>query len=406
MLSVPLRADVIKICKSGCDYNSISIGVKEANPFDTLLLKEGIYKERGIVINKPLFLIGENYPVIDAEEQGEIIRIEADSVTISEIELRNVGVSHIKDLAAINIFDCEGCQISNNKLRNAFFGIYVQKSRNCVIRDNEIIGQATGEMSSGNAIHLWYCKKLQIVNNICVNHRDGIYLEFVDSSRIENNLSSKNIRYGLHFMFSNNDNYRNNTFDDNGSGVAVMFSKNINMTENKFLNNWGNSSYGLLLKDITDSNIINNEFRRNTTGIYAESAIRIMIKNNDFQYNGWALKILGSSMYNEFTDNNLIGNTIDLTTNAVRNTNTYNGNYWSNYTGYDLDHDGYGDIPHKPIQLFSHIVGMVPEAIILVRSPLVDLLNFVEDTAPIFTPEGLEDIKPSMGKIIKIASND
>jgi nitrous oxidase accessory protein len=237
-------------------------------------------------------------------------------------------------------------------------------------------------------------------------HRDGIYLEFVDSSRVEYNLSSKNIRYGLHFMFSNNNNYRHNTFDDNGSGVAVMFSKNINMTENKFHNNWGNSSYGLLLKDITDSNIINNDFKRNTTGIYAESAIRIMIKNNDFQYNGWALKMLGSSMYNEFTNNNLIGNTIDLTTNAVRDTNTYNENYWSNYTGYDLDRDGYGDIPHKPIRLFSHIVGIVPEAIILVRSPLIDLLNFVEDTAPIFTPEGLEDIKPSMSRIIKISSND
>jgi nitrous oxidase accessory protein len=369
-------------------------------------VKEGIYNEYGIVIDKPLFILGENYPIIDAQEQGDIIRIVADSVVISGLELRNVGISHIKDLAGINVYNCDGCQILNNKLTNTFFGVYMQKSRNCVIRDNVIIAQAVAEMSSGNAIHLWYCKKLEIINNKCIRHRDGIYLEFVDSSRIESNLSSKNIRYGLHFMFSNYDNYRNNTFDDNGSGVAVMFSKYINMTGNKFHNNWGNSSYGLLLKDITDSNILNNDFRRNTTGIYAESATRIIIKNNDFQYNGWAIKMLGSSMYNEFTNNNLIGNTIDLTTNTVRNTNIYTENYWSNYTGYDLDRDGYGDIPHKPIQLFSHIVGLVPEAIILVRSPLVDLLNFIEDTTPVFTPEGLEDIRPSMTRILNIVSDD
>ena len=401
MLVVPLFANLIEVCKSGCEYNSLSEAVTGSLPGDSILVYEGKYNEHGIIIDKQLSILGKNFPIIDGQEKGEIIRVEADDVLITGLEIRNVGTSHIKDNAGINIVNCNGCQVINNKLKNTFFGIYLQKSSNCVIRNNEIIGEAVAEMSSGNAIHLWYCKNLEIVNNKCFKHRDGIYLEFVDSSRLENNLSRKNVRYGLHFMFSNYDTYQHNTFEENGSGVAVMFSKHINMTDNHFINNWGSSSYGLLLKDITDSKINNNEFRRNTTGIYAESATRIELSNNDLQNNGWAIKMLGSSMYNELKQNNFIGNTIDLTTNASRNTNTYHQNYWSNYTGYDLDQDGYGDIPYKPIRLFSYIVGKVPEAIILVRSPLVDLLNFVEDTAPIFIPAGLEDPKPSMTRIIQ-----
>ena len=47
--------------------------------------------------------------------------------------------------------------------------------------------------------------------NISDNHltklRDGIYFEFVSNCKIENNLSEENLRYGLHFMFSNHNDY-------------------------------------------------------------------------------------------------------------------------------------------------------------------------------------------------------
>lgn len=57
--------------------------------------------------------------------------------------------------------------------------------------------------------------------------RDGIYLEFADNCEITNNQSIDNLRYGLHFMFSNDDIYRGNIFENNGAGVAVMFSKEL-----------------------------------------------------------------------------------------------------------------------------------------------------------------------------------
>jgi nitrous oxidase accessory protein len=201
-------------------------------------------------------------------------------------------------------------------------------------------------------------------------------------------------------MFSDDDHYLNNTFVSNGAGVAVMFSKNILMENNDFLDNWGGSSYGLLLKDITDSEIRNNRFEKNTIGIYAEGVIRVIIAGNDFTRNGWALNILGSCNDNVIQNNNFINNTFEVSTNSKRNYNDYNGNYWSENTGsYDLDRDGVSDVPYRPVKLFSFMMANMESTTILMRSLLVDLINHAEKIAPVITPHNLMDSKPLMTRI-------
>jgi nitrous oxidase accessory protein len=255
-------------------------------------------------------------------------------------------------------------------------------------------------MNSGNAIHLWYSSRNLIEGNHAEGHRDGIYLEFVDNSTVKNNLVENNLRYGLHFMFSDNDNYMDNTFVSNGAGVAVMFSKNIRMENNSFMDNWGGSSYGLLLKDITDSEIRNNRFSKNTIGIYGEGALRINITGNDFVRNGWAINMLGSSYDNIIHHNNFLHNTFEVTTNSKRNHNSYDGNYWSDNTGsYDLDRDGVSDVPYRPVKLFSFMMANMESSTILMRSLLVDLINHAEKVAPVITPHNLMDHSPLMKQI-------
>jgi nitrous oxidase accessory protein len=197
-------------------------------------------------------------------------------------------------------------------------------------------------------------------------------------------------------MFSNDNRYFENRFHSNGAGVAVMFSRNISMVSNQFDQNWGTASYGLLLKEIYDGEISNNLFLHNTIGIYAESATRLSIKNNDFKNNGWALKIMGSCMDNNFSGNNFFTNTFDLTTGGGRGSNTFEGNYWSDYTGYDLDRNGFGDIPHRPVTMYAYLVGKVDVSILLLRSLFIEILNFAEKVTPLFVPEDLVDAKPLM----------
>ena len=178
-----------------------------------------------------------------------------------------------------------------------------------------------------------------------------------------------------------------------------MYSKNVDMTGNLFEHNWGASSYGLLLKDMQHSRIENNRFYRNTIAIFSESSSNIDVRYNNFELNGYAVNIKSSSRENRFTSNNFIENSFDVTTDSPRNPNTFDGNYWSNYEGYDLDRDGIGDVPYRPVRLFSVITQRQPEALILLRSMLITLLDTAERIMPVLTPQALTDERPKIERI-------
>jgi nitrous oxidase accessory protein len=197
-------------------------------------------------------------------------------------------------------------------------------------------------------------------------------------------------------MFSHNDSYHRNTFKNNGAGVAVMYTKNVNMFENVFIDNQGTTSYGLLLKDITDSRIRSNEFRNNTCAITMEECNRIDISKNSFHANGWAIRVQASCSDNIIKSNNFTGNTFDITTNGTMVMNTFDGNYWDKYTGYDLNRDNSGDIPYYPVSMYSIIVDQIPVAMILYRSFIVSILEQMEKIIPSITPAQLIDSKPLM----------
>ncbi|HJP62572.1 MAG TPA: NosD domain-containing protein, partial [Mucilaginibacter sp.] len=235
-----------------------------------------------------------------------------------------------------------------------------------------------------------------IKGNHVTGHRDGIYFEFARKSIIEDNVSEKNIRYGLHFMFSDDDIYRQNTFKNNGSGVAVMYTRRIQMLNNTFIENWGSSIYGILLKEISDSRIEGNHFTRNTTGIYMENSDRIKVLNNEFVSNGWAVRVLASCNRDHFEKNNFEGNSFDVTTNGTLNEVYFNSNYWDKYEGYDLNKNNIGDIPYRPISLYAQIIEQNPQSVMLMRSFIVGLLDKVERAIPSVTPESVKDEKPAM----------
>ena len=78
----------------------------------------------------------------------------------------------------------------------------------------------------------------------------------------------------------------------------------------------------------------------------------------------------------------------------------FDKNYWTNYTGYDLDKNGIGDIPFRPVKLFSYIVNRTPETIILLRSLFINIIDFSEKVSPVFTPDNLMDNNPLTKRIV------
>ena len=376
-------------------------GIKTAKDGDTILLNKGIYKEGNIIINKAIYLIGIDGPVLDGENKNEILTLTGKNIMIKGIHFANAGYSSMNDYAALKIIDATNILIENNSIINASFGIHLANTINSVIRNNTIKGNDKSEHLSGNGIHLWKCADMLVENNSIQGHRDGIYFEFVTQSTIQNNLSEKNLRYGLHFMFSSNDNYFNNTFRNNGAGVAVMYSHKVKMEGNKFEMNWGPSSYGILLKDISDSYIQHNTFFKNSVGIHMEGSSRIDVSKNIFKENGWALKVQASCDDNNFFQNNFFGNSFDVATNGSLVLNKFYNNYWDKYEGYDLNKDGIGDVPYHPVSMYSMIVEQNPNSLILLRSFMVSLLDNAEKAIPSLASENLVDDKP-MIKSIKL----
>ena len=377
-------------------FQQIKTAIAAASDGDTIMIHQGVYKERTVRIDKSLTLIGVGYPVLDGEKLGEVVTITASGVTFQGFSVKNSGVSSLYEPSGINVVNARNVIIENNILDDNFFGIHIQQSKHVMIRGNKLSAYGKQEQNIGNGIHCWKSDSLQIVRNEITGHRDGIYFEFVSQSIIFSNISKKNIRYGLHFMFSNDDTYVNNYFESNGAGLAVMYSKRVAMYNNTFRRSIGDASFGILLKELSDAEIIGNTFEHNTVALFLEGANRLTVKRNSFSNNGWALKIQANCVDNVVAENNFQNNTFDVSTNGSLVLSKFNDNYWDRYDGYDLNKDGKGDVPYRPLSLYSIIIDNNPVAMLLYRSFMVSLLDRTEKMIPSITPEEFRDDFPRL----------
>lgn len=376
--------------------SSIGQAVQLARPGDTIDVAPGIYREATLQLSRRVVLVGQGWPVLDGEGKRQLITIGADSVEVRGFVLRNSGSGMLEDPAAIKATGIRDCIIAHNRVENAYFGIYLAATDGCTVSDNVIVGQARSEALAGNGVHLWKSSHVTVVRNEISGHRDGIYLEFTTDSHIARNLSARNLRYGLHFMFSHDCEYRDNRFEANGSGVAVMYSHGVVMIGNHFARSWGAAAYGLLLKELSDSRIEANLFERNSTALYLEGTNRLDLAGNRFENNGWAVIVLGDADRTSFTGNTFEGNSFDVASNSTSTGSRFDRNFWDHYRGYDLNRDGAGDVPFAPVRLFSLVVQRHPPALLLLRSLTVDLLDLAERVLPVLTPAGLVDHAPLM----------
>ncbi|HNV98894.1 MAG TPA: nitrous oxide reductase family maturation protein NosD [Chitinophagales bacterium] len=365
-------------------------------PHTIIKFAPGNYKIHDLIIRKPLTLYGIEQVVFDGQQLGSVLVLEGRNIHVKGLTIKNTGYSSVDERAGIKLLSAYGCIIEDVNIRNTCFGISLVNASNCVVINNNIHAVGISEQRSGNAIHAWKSDSLTIKNNTVSGHRDGIYFEFVSKTGVYMNNSSDNLRYGIHFMFSNDDEYVGNVFDRNGSGVAVMFSSRVHIRDNTFSQGSGAANFGILLKEINDCEVSGNTFRQNTNGLYMEGTNRVYLLHNLFTENGWACRVQASCSSVIVRGNNFIGNSFDMATNGSLAGQNFNGNYWDTYSGYDMNKDGTGDIPHSPVSMYSMIVERMPYAIMLYRSFTVFLLDRSERIMPGITTEQVKDLKPAM----------
>jgi nitrous oxidase accessory protein len=392
-----LLATAVLIVSPAGPYRTITGALERAAPGDRIVVRAGTYREPLLRITKRIELIGEGGPVLVGGSHG-VLEILADSVVVRGLIIAGVEPSQVEDRAGILIRGAAACRIENNEFRDTFFAVYAEEARDCLVLRNRITGPGRSEAVSGNGIHIWRSTRMTVEGNVVRGHRDGVYLEFSSHAVLRDNVVVANARYGLHFMRSDTCTYERNRFEANGAGVAVMYSRAVRMVGNRFERNWGNAAYGLLLKDISDGEIRDNRFIRNTVGLYLEDSNRNQIRGNTFSGNGWAVRVMANATDNRFEENDFQGNSFDVATNSQSTSSVFEGNWWDRYRGYDLDRDGRGDVPFRPVRLFSLIMEQYEPSVILLRSAFVDLLDAAERLLPVLTPQGLVDARPLMAR--------
>lgn len=377
-------------------HPTLATAVAAARAGDTVVVPAGTYREPTLILDRPVTLLGEPGAVLDGEGRRGLLVVRGPEVTVRGLTFRNTGTSYQEDRAAVLLDGAARCTLDANRFEQTFFAIYLSRTVACTVTDNRIVGTPTAEAATGNAIHSWGSRDLVVRGNRMSGHRDGLYFEFTTHATVVDNLSTGNLRYGLHFMYADSSAYVGNRFLANGSGVAVMYSHHVTMRGNHFSRNRGPTAHGLLLKDITDVTLAGNTFDGNSTGVLADGANRLVATDNSFQANGWAIRLLASSADSRFSGNRFRGNSFDVTVNGRQAAARFDGNWWDAYRGWDLDRDGTGDVPHHPVRLFALLVERAPAAMLLQRSLFVRLVDAAERTVPLLTPDAIVDRHPQM----------
>ncbi|MDQ7066172.1 MAG: nitrous oxide reductase family maturation protein NosD [candidate division KSB1 bacterium] len=384
--------------------NMVSAGdlqtlIQKAQPGDTLFLNGGRYAGP-ITIDRPIAIIGKNWPVIDGEERGTVIEITAPGVHLQGLKIIGSGKNLSEEDAGIAL-DAPDATIIENHLEDVLFGIYLRRAHRTVLRNNLIEGKKELDIPRrGDLIRAWSSDSLLIADNILRFGRDLI-VWFSRNSVVRNN-EVRYARYGIHFMYSDDCLIENNTLLHNSVGTFLMFSRRLTYRHNTVAYNRGASGFGLGVKDLDDGVIKENLIIDNRVGIFVDNSPRALTASmtyvgNVIAYNDAGFGLLSFVRRSQINKNSFIENyeQVAVTGAGFLTGNDWRGNYWSDYFGFDEDGDGIGDIPYKSEKLFEDLILRKPELRFFIYSPVIQAINFAAQAFPLVKPHPkVEDPAP------------
>jgi len=412
-LSFPLFVSAKNIHVTTDD--DLQASLNSANDGDVVVIAAGEYIGN-FIVNHAITVTGEmdsvtgeKRAVINANGEGHAIELRNSNITIQNLTIINWG-SDLTEQSSGIYTDKKSSNITvqDNKLTGDGFGIWVQRSQQVLIKNNIVKGNATMRSSDrGNGIQLSIVKKALVEGNTVSETRDGLYIISSQENELRNN-TLHDLRFGIHYMYSHNNKVLNNFSYNNRVGYALMSSRKLVVSGNRSLNT---ENYGFLMNFITFSEISNNHIKdvwtkpenkvlgRDGKGLFIYNSGYNTIKYNTVDTAEIGIHLTAGSEHSKVYGNNFINNPIQVkyVSNKRQEWSVDGvGNYWSNYLGWDLDGDGKGDTAFEPNDGIDKMVWEYPEAKVLLDSPAVLLLRWVQNQFPILKPGGVKDSHPLM----------
>jgi nitrous oxidase accessory protein len=369
-------------------------------------------------IDRPVTLVGHGHAVLVGDGTTHVVAVRAADVTIDGFEVRGSGLDLSLDHAAIHVTGPRAV-IRNNRIVESLHGVYVRHADDVRVEDNVIVGAAQvpeavdpskaapkpgeGELCTldqnrrGNGVHIWNSTGHVIARNVIRDTRDGIYFSFVDRSYVHDNDVAR-VRYGLHYMYSDENRFEGNRFHDNAAGAALMFSKGLTLRHNRFMANRSHRAYGLLLQSVDETVINANDIAGNTVGLFIEGGHGNRVLDNRIAGNNVGIRVDDSSDANVFAGNRFDGNVHPIETSGGNTANRWSihgrGNHWDGAIQLDLDGNGIADLPHRELDLFGALRQSFPQIGLLAGSPGERLLRFVHARLALPGLAGIVDPAP------------
>jgi len=385
LVSGGCAADTYTVCGSGCDYNSIQSAVAAADPFDTIIVRDGMYTENIDVTVDTVTIRSENGSAncfVNASDQNNhVFSVTANWVNISGFTVQNAtgfgwagiylgsGVQHCtisnntvsNNYIGIELYGSSSNTLTANTVSNNCYGIYVYDSSNTTLTANTASNNTEGTI-------LWYSNSTTIRNNTMVG--DGIVIlgkrlqhwntHSIDTS---NTVNGKPVYYwkdqvggtvplgggqvilanctnvvvenqnvsdgsvGISLGFSSGNTIANNTASNNHEGIYLQYSSSNTLTGNTASNNY----CGFYLYSSSNNNTLTcNTASNNTEGISLDWVNNCTITNNTARANYCGFYLYSSSNNNTLTGNTVSNNTCGISLEEASNNNHIYNNYFDN----------------------------------------------------------------------------
>lgn len=385
---------------------------------DVILLEPGRYLGN-FIVNKQITLRGSNEKgkqasFIDSQGRGHGIILKNSHIVIDNLVIVNWGDDLTDQNAGIYSNDkvsnerAVGLIIKNNILKGDGFGIWLNHVTKAEIFNNTVEGNLTLRSADrGNGIQVANVTHSHVYNNETYKVRDGIYVISSQNNLIENN-TMHDLRYGIHYMYSYDNTVKENVAYNTRAGYALMSSRRLNIIGNKTTDS---EDYGFLMNFITQSKFVNNHVKnvwtkpenkvlgRDGKGLFVYNSGFNTLEGNIVDTAEIGIHLTAGSKNIQIYGNSFINNPTQV--KYVSNTKQEwslegRGNYWSNYLGWDMDNDGIGDAIFEPNDGIDKLVWQYPEMKMIMDSPAILILRWVQKQFPVLKPPGVKDSYPLM----------
>ena len=369
---------------------SIQAAIDRAQNGDVIEVQRARYQEN-LRIDKTITLRGIERPTVDGSGKDDTIRVIAPDVVIEGMIVANSGDNRYKQNAGIYVQPgAHRAKVQHCYLAYNLFGMWIEKADDVQVLHNNITGKRDYDSPRrGNGIQLYNTKGARIIGNQISFVRDALYIDVSHHAIFQKN-NLHHSRYGTHYMNSYYNLWEDNDTWKNQAGLALMEVRDQTIRNNRA---WNNIDHGIMLRTLQDAVVENNIVMGNKRGFFVYDMEFTKMLGNVVADNYTGVHLAGAAR-NTWDGNDFIHNRLQVKYVLTRDQQWGGpeGNYWSNYRGWDRDHDGRGDIPYEANDIVDRLSWRYPAVQMLLGSPAVQALRLVGQQFPVLrVPSVVED---------------